>query len=333
MDNKIDFVITWVDNSDPKWREEFEYYSAKETRYINTDMCRYRDWDTLRYWFRGIEKFAPWVNKIYFVTYGHLPKWLNTDNPKLVIVKHENFIPHAYLPTFNSNVIEYFFYQINGLSERFVYFNDDTFLIDYVSPERFFKKGLPCDFGALRIRLPNASYFNSMVFMTVGLINKYFPKKKVVNRNLFKWYNPSYLRASLHNLRLIKWGRLPGFYNHHLPQGYLKKTYDDVWDHCHEDLLRTCSHKFRYYGDISSWIMRYWQLASGNFTPYNVLKYDKVFHLCDKNISESVDCISHQRRKIVCLNDCEMVTDFEDYKERILSAFELILPDKCSFEL
>ena len=96
MVNKIDFVITWVDDSDPKWRKEFEYYSAKESRCINTDTCRYRDWDTLRYWFRGVEKFAPWVNKIYFVTYGHLPEWLKTDNPKLVIVNHEDFIPAEY---------------------------------------------------------------------------------------------------------------------------------------------------------------------------------------------------------------------------------------------
>ena len=139
MEEKIDFVITWVDDSDPKWRKEFEYYSAQDRRTINTDACRYRDWDTLRYWFRGVEKFAPWVNKIYFVTYGHLPKWLNTDNSKLVIVKHEEFIPAEYLPTFNSFAIEFFFHKIEGLSEKFVYFNDDMFLIDSVSPERFFK--------------------------------------------------------------------------------------------------------------------------------------------------------------------------------------------------
>lgn len=61
MEEKIDFIITWVDDSDPEWRKEFEYYSAKEGRTINTDACRYRDWGTLRYWFRGVEKFSPWV--------------------------------------------------------------------------------------------------------------------------------------------------------------------------------------------------------------------------------------------------------------------------------
>ena len=177
MDKKIDFVITWVDDSDPKWRKEYEYYSAKEGRCINTDACRYRDWDTLRYWFRGVEKFAPWFNKIFFVTYGHLPKWLNTDNPKLVIVKHEDFIPAEYLPTFSSFAIEFFFHKIKGLSERFVYFNDDMFLIDCVSPERFFRNGLPCDIAALS-PIFTKGMFGCSVYLAIDLIRCNFNKKK-----------------------------------------------------------------------------------------------------------------------------------------------------------
>ena len=131
MGEKIDFVITWVDNEDSKWRKEFEYYSAKEGKAINTDACRYRDWDTLRYWFRGVEIFAPWVNKIFFVTYGHLPKWLNTDNPKLVIVKHEEFIPAEYLPTFNSNTIEFFFHKIRNMDYIILFSHfDPLFLLN-----------------------------------------------------------------------------------------------------------------------------------------------------------------------------------------------------------
>ena len=61
---------------------------------------RFRDCDNLQYVFRGIEKYVPWANKIYFITWGHVPGWLNTDNDKIVIVKHEDFIPKEYLPTF-----------------------------------------------------------------------------------------------------------------------------------------------------------------------------------------------------------------------------------------
>ena len=94
----MDFVIPWVDGSDPAWRAERELWLARERRdpflaKWNDGEQRYRDNGLLRYWFRGVEKFAPWVNKIFFVTYGHVPDWLNTAHPKLQIVKHEDFIP------------------------------------------------------------------------------------------------------------------------------------------------------------------------------------------------------------------------------------------------
>ncbi|MBQ6357217.1 MAG: capsule biosynthesis protein CapK, partial [Solobacterium sp.] len=38
---------------------------------------RFKDWGLFKYWFRGVEKFAPWVNKIYFITWGHVPTWLD----------------------------------------------------------------------------------------------------------------------------------------------------------------------------------------------------------------------------------------------------------------
>lgn len=332
MDEKIDFVITWVDDSDPKWREAFDSYSAKDDREINTDACRYRDWGTLRYWFRGVEKFAPWVNKIYFVTYGHMPEWLNTDNPKLVIVKHEDYIPSVYLPTFSSHTIEYNFYRIKGLSEKFVYFNDDMFLINFVPSYRFFKNGLPCDIGGLSV-VTNRGLFGCCLYRAIDLIKECFNKKEVISQNRNKWYSMEYPRLSLHNLLKYRQTTFRGFINHHQPQGYLKETYDDVWGHYEKILHRTCSNKFRTYGNVAPWLLRYWQLASGNFTPYNVFKDGEVFHLNDDNISESVDCICHQKKKIVCLNDHEKVTHFEDYKERLLNAFEQILPDKCSFEL
>ena len=332
MYNKIDFVITWVDDSDPKWRKEFEYYSAKEGRTVDNSAIRYRDWGTLRYWFRGVEKFAPWVNKIFFVTYGHLPKWLNTDNPKLVIVKHEDYIPAEYLPTFNSYTIEFFFHKIVGLSEKFVYFNDDMFLIDSVSQERFFKNGLPCDIGALTIRRPDKILFSSTVFMSIGLINANFNKKAVLHKNMFKWYNHAYIKASICTLLCHRLSFFPGIVTNHLPQGYLKQIYDEVWLHCENDLHRTCSSKFRAYGDVCHWLVRYWQLASGNFSPYNVFKDGRFYRIIDEDITEIVKCIRFQQSKLLCLNDNFYKMDFEDNKRKILEAFDSILPNSCSFE-
>lgn len=108
---KIDFLITWVDGADPIWHKEKLETLKKQGKtaeeMIDNSTSRYRDWDILKYWFRGVEKFAPWVNQIHFVTYGHVPDWLNEKHSKLHIVKHEDFIPQEFRPTFSSHPIEW----------------------------------------------------------------------------------------------------------------------------------------------------------------------------------------------------------------------------------
>ena len=329
---KIDFVITWVDETDPKWRKDFEYYSAMGGRTVDKSPARFRDWGTLRYWFRGVEKFAPWVNKVYFVTYGHLPQWLNTDNPQLVVVKHEDFIPHEYLPTFNSNVIEFFFHKIEGLSNRFVYFNDDTFLIDKTAPDRFFRKGFPCDIGALAIRRPDRIVFSATVLTSIGIINTHFDKKSVLFKDFNKWHNLAYIRPSIRNLHYHRLDFFPGFATHHLPQGYIKHIYEDVWNRCEGDLTRTSCNKFRSYSDASHWLSRYWQLASGQFTPYNVFKDGHFYRILDEDITEIEESIRFQKWKLLCLNDNSYKMNYEENKRRILEAFDSILPNPCCFE-
>ena len=65
MQQEIDFVITWVDGSDQEWRREKALYNPEAG--MDNDAERYRDWDLLKFWFRGVEKFAPWVRRVYFV--------------------------------------------------------------------------------------------------------------------------------------------------------------------------------------------------------------------------------------------------------------------------
>ncbi len=148
--DKIDIVITWVDGNDPEWiKQKIQNMPAEQQYKAATASHRFRDWDNAQYIFRGIEKYMPWVNRIHFVTWGHLPTWLNVDNPKLHIVNHRDFIPEEYLPTFNSNAIELNFHRIPGISEQFILFNDDTFVIGPTRPEDFFADGKPRDAAIL----------------------------------------------------------------------------------------------------------------------------------------------------------------------------------------
>ncbi|MEX6318825.1 Stealth CR1 domain-containing protein [Providencia huaxiensis] len=81
IDTGLDIVLIWVDGNDPEWQDEYKKHSGK---YINGDTSeiRFRDFELLKYWFRGIEKYVPWVRKIHFVTCGHYPNWL-----ELIIIK------------------------------------------------------------------------------------------------------------------------------------------------------------------------------------------------------------------------------------------------------
>ena len=329
MDDKVDFVIIWVDGNDPKWQEEKAKYNPV---HCDNRAIRYRDWDNLQYWFRGVEKYAPWVNKIHFVTWGHLPEWLNVDNPKLNIVKHEEYIPSEYLPTFNANTIELNLHRIKGLSEQFIYFNDDMFICKQTKKEDFFKNGVPCDTGVLSpIIQENKQGIGPMLANDVGIINEYFNKNTQIKKKIFNWYNIRYGIQNLKNIFLLPWDAFCGFYETHLPSNFLKSTYTHLWEIEYEQLDSTSKHKFRNVReDVNQWLMRDWQLASNNFIPRNI-SCGMNFNLA-KEFEQAIKAIKKQKYKMICLNDADNIENFDEKKEIIKNAFNTILPEKCSFE-
>ncbi len=331
-DYPIDFVITWVDGSDKKWQEEKKKYKEEKS---DDKANRYRDWDLLRYWFRGVEKFAPWVNKIYFVTCGQTPDWLNTKNYKLVLVNHKDYIPKEYLPTFSSHPIELNFHRIKGLSEHFSYFNDDMFIIDRVNREDFFKNGLPCDQAILNVNCEKQSWqIQKINNNNIGIINEEFDKTKVIKHNLFKWFNFKYGKNNLRNIWLMPCPRFPGIMHSHANGNYLKSTYEEVWNKYNEILSNTSLHKFRIPEfDVNQWLFKDWQIAKGIFIPSKIISYFCDLKFRDK-FYEYNKVIKNQKAKIVCLNDADDMNEKEyiEKKKMLLSSFDSILPDKSSFE-
>ena len=92
-----------------------------------------------RYSLRSIEKFAPWIHKVFIVTNGQIPDWLDINHPKVEIITHEMIFPDpSVLPTFSSSSIEMNLHRIPGLSDYFIYFNDDVFLGQPVFPYDFY---------------------------------------------------------------------------------------------------------------------------------------------------------------------------------------------------
>uniref|UniRef100_A0A8C7I423 N-acetylglucosamine-1-phosphotransferase subunits alpha/beta n=1 Tax=Oncorhynchus kisutch TaxID=8019 RepID=A0A8C7I423_ONCKI len=100
---------------------------------------RFEDNEELRYSLRSVERHAPWVRHIFIVTNGQIPSWLNLDNPRVTVVTHQDvFQNHTHLPTFSSPAIETHIHRIPGLSQKFIYLNDDVMFGKDVWPDDFF---------------------------------------------------------------------------------------------------------------------------------------------------------------------------------------------------
>ncbi len=332
--NKIDFVIIWVDGNDPEWQKEKRLYdkSEKDTGDEGNNV-RFRSWDNLQYWFRGVEKFAPWVNKVYFVTWGHLPKWLNKNHPKLQIVNHRDYIPEKYLPTFNSHTIELNLHRIEGLSEQFVYFNDDEFITGKVSPEDFFKNGKPLDTYSLDcvyFAKNSAGAYNGN---NIEIINSSFDKSECMKKDFGKWFSPrNGIKRVIKTAALNMWPWFPGFYYNHLPSNFLKSTFETIWENEYDVLDETCYCKFRSKLNCNQWLVKFWQLADGKAVPRSV-RIGNCYHLKDSNFDEACQAVRTGKYKLICLNDTDKTTDFDNKKQKVIECFNELLPDKSSFEL
>lgn len=341
---KIDFVMLWVDGNDEAWKEQRAKYAPKTcvNNSVDNSDNRFRDWDNLQYWFRGVEKFTPWVHKVYFITNGQKPKWLNENAEKLICIQHSDYIPEKYLPTFNSHVIETNLHRIEGLSNHFVYFNDDTFITNYCSPEVFYKNGLPVHPAILRpiIVSKTSSLLLAHVYTNMlHIINKHFDVRKSIRNNWSKWISPKKygFAHSFSNFILSNYVAFPGFQNEHLPIPIVKDTMKEVWQKEEEMLLSTSSHRFRSSEDVSQFVFRYWDLASGNFEPISVQSLGKYFGLGEdrgqKECKNACEAIKKQKYKMVCLNDCyEQYENFEWAKKMINEELEHLLSKKSSFE-
>lgn len=337
--NKVDFVIIWVNDSDDKWLKEKNSHkiTTESINDIDNTEVRYRDWDNLKYWFRSVDKFAPWVNKVHFVSYNQAPEWLNTNYPKLNIVNHNDFIPNEFLPTFSSNPIELNIHRIKGLSEHFVFFNDDMFLTSQTPSDLFFdKKGLPRYRASINATVPNGNHNDTMpyiYFNDISIINRHFSKNELLRKNINKWLNWRYGLSLLSRTLLnLPYSGFTGMYFDHLPAPYLKSTFNEVWEKETKTMSETSSHKFRSDRDVNQYLIRAWQICKGEFSPLRLGSRGRAYFMPD-NYKQAIKAIKNKKHNMLCINDSEDIKDFYKIKSEINSAFEELLPNKSSFEL
>ena len=261
------------------------------------------------------------------------PSWLNTDHPKLTVVKHEDYIPKQYLPTFSSHPIELNMHRIRGLSEQFVYFNDDTFIINKMEPEDFFRNGLPRDYciETALVQDDINNPFACILMNNAALVNMHYSKREVIGRNWKKWFHPAYGKMVFRNMLMLPYREFSSFKYSHISSSFLKSTFEEVWREEGEVLDRVCRTRFRSPGDVNQYVMKYWQYMEGKYEPQSP-KIGKFFTigLHDRQIH---DVLRNQKCKILCINDTENIGDFRQQKRNIKDSFESILPEKSAFEL
>lgn len=328
----IDFVITWVDNEDPEWQAAFQRWLPATTEGLDVSEPRYRNWHMLRYWFRGVELYAPWVRKIHFITNGQLPKWLNTSNPKLHVVKHSDILPADALPCFSSHPLELNIHRIEGLSEHFVYFNDDTFLTAPITPESFFHGDKPVDMAITKPKDNANVQINDIIKNDLRLLNSRYKKWQVMLRNPRQWFNPCYKGFLKLTFQSLTDKAFEGFLDPHVPQPYKRSVLEEVWKQFPKELDETTHNRFRSNEDISQWMFRYWQLASGEFYPKYVYHHHAVFFSPQEQWDEMADTVKLQKAKTVTVNDTERITDFKAFAKKTQALFAERLTQPSSFE-
>ena len=333
QDSPVDFVVTWVDGNDPEWLEQKLKYQGKGVSELNGNgVCRYRDWESFLYWFRAVEKFAPWVRYVHLVTCGHVPRWINKECPKLKIVNHKDFIPDEYLPTFNCNTIELNLFRIPELSENFVYFNDDVFLCRPVTKEDFFVDSKP---KHTAIAIPHVNRDNEipyhLFFNTYGIINRKNNINNIIEQRPEKWFSHLYGSGIKHNMIAWQNSGLAGMFFTHMGTPFCKSTMEKTWNKYEKSCIETCEYKFRNIHQITHQVFSIEDIISGNFIPSEDNWGTNIMFDDTDGIFAAY---KNQTKKMICLFDRDNYTEEEinNININLRAVFDKFLPDKSMFE-
>lgn len=324
IDFPIDLVYAWVDGSDPEWREKRDRYMPERPKTgpspQSRSESRWRDNDELLYSLRSVELYAPWVNRIFIITDGQCPKWLNVEHPKVTIIDHSEILPADALPVFSSHAIESCIYKIPGLSEHFIFGNDDTFFGAPTTPETFFKPD-----GSPIVRLMGARFNRRKARTGSNYMRVLFRMQKLINE---------------------MFGKMICHTPHHNFDAYRKSDFEycvsllpDEWD-------RTAHRRFRNNKDMQRCFVSYYVLATGKGELRKVGRYNRIntpTDLVKALMSGHYAADSRWIRLVTpdkdfekynplmfCMNDSEYTSDAE--RERMVNFLKMKFPNKSQFE-
>lgn len=292
----VDVVYTWVNSDDPAWQELMAPYRGANT----VDYDRYKQVDELRYSLRSLFTFAPWVRKVFIFTNCSPPAWF-VPSERVLWVMHDEVIPEHYLPLFSSHSIETFIHQIPGLSERYVYFNDDVFLSAPVEPLDFFT---PYNQSVSRMEPSGVIHFLQ------GLVK---------TGEAEEWQHAA---ANSAELLLKHTNILPTKLHRHTPHAFLRSVYVKMEQTFTAQMEITRSARFRNETDFSftSFIYHHYARAAGNAVHID----EEGMIVRSTNYKRFLERKIYTKQRFFCINDgggSASDPHFRKFKQEFLSTF------------
>jgi hypothetical protein len=295
---KIDILIPYVNSDDSLWLSDFK----STTNTLSPAPFRFRDWGTLKYLFRAIQDNLKFDYNLILILAreSQLPEWVNTNRVR--IVYHRDFIPEQFLPTFNSCTIESFLFNIPDLSEQIIYFNDDTFPINPIYIEDLFQDNKPRLHFAEFIKYEPSIYRNQcrasidLISMSLGL-GKLAPGQLIVPE--------------------------------HSITPMLRSTLLAVKSLCETKILNTISVLRKPY-NVNQYIYSDYNYFTNNYIdggcPF-------LYVELSDNLMMIKYAFSHSNLKLICLNEVNIISDYDRVKLELLQIMEKKYSKLSNFEL
>jgi hypothetical protein len=299
---EIDAVYTWVNHADLTWQQNW----LKAFPENEFDPDRYTSNDELKYSLRSLNKYAPWLNKIYIVSNCNQPSWI-INHPKIVWVDHSEIFPDPEcLPTFNSHSIETCLHKISELNEHFIYLNDD-FILNHPC--------LPSDF-----------------FDEAGRSLSHFEPYGMVYDSEESDGIPDYLQASMNSNKLIK-ERYPHYeskYLHrHVPYALKKSVLEEIEKAFPKSFSITRNSKLRSGEDINltSFLYHHYAYINGNSVKSElsslIVRPSNIKNILSKDA---------RKYKILCFNDGNGSAGDVEYKKKTQEYLDQKLMEMAPWE-
>lgn len=312
----VDIVYTWVDDQFPGYRNQLRQYAKSN---LDTNPNRTRDnLDLLKYSLRSVEKYVPWIRNIYvFTCRPQVPKWFGNTNNRIKLIHHDEIIHNGILPTFNSFCIASFVHKIQGLSEHFLYIEDDMLFGNHTEIDDFIS-------------------LTGDKLMVYPRISKATPADKRNDGKQGPW---DMALAYCNHLLNISYGERNRASIDHIPLMVEKKTWGNMIEKWSDSFETTRQSRFRSKRNIApEYLYPYYMLYTGKAKMAGLHStYKKTFYLGLENnrllTAAGLAIIKFMQPRMYCLND-----NFGNNPDaRIVNMTREFLddyyPEKSSFEI